>query len=98
LLGTLAEVLSVRQVTGSVRRSLRNISYEAEGKQRPATGGPSLPRRLLHELDNVRILAQAGIVAPMRPDRVAAIAVIGARAVSSSRPSRWPRSARTPCC
>src|SRR5581483_2547124 len=69
LLGTLAELVSVRQVTTNVRRSLRNIACEAEGRPRPAAGGPGLPRRLLHELDNVRILARAGIVAPMRPDR-----------------------------
>jgi fatty-acyl-CoA synthase len=38
-----------------------------------------LPRRLIHELGNVRILAQSGIVAPMRLDKVARIAAIGAR-------------------
>src|SRR6516164_6736436 len=41
--------------------------------------GLGIPRRLLHELDNVRILARRGIVAPMRPDKVARIALIGAR-------------------
>jgi fatty-acyl-CoA synthase len=79
LLGTLAELISVRQVSASVNRSLRNVVHEAEGTPRPAPGGPGLPRRLLHELDNVRILATSGIVAPMRPDRAAAIALIGAR-------------------
>ncbi|HEY1968227.1 MAG TPA: AMP-binding protein, partial [Pseudonocardia sp.] len=79
LLGTLAELMSVRKVRASVTRSLRNVTYEAEGSQRPVPGGPSLPRRLVHELDNVRILAKAGIVTPMRPDRVVAIAMIGAR-------------------
>jgi fatty-acyl-CoA synthase len=79
LLGTLAELVAMPQVSQSVQRSLRNVKYEAEGRERPATGGPSLPRRLLHELDNVWILAKAGIVAPMRPDRVARIALLGAR-------------------
>jgi fatty-acyl-CoA synthase len=79
LLGTLAELVSVRQVSASVTHSLRNVRYEAEGRQRPAPGGPSLPRRLLHELDNVRILARTGIVSPMRPDRVVGIAVLAAR-------------------
>jgi fatty-acyl-CoA synthase len=38
-----------------------------------------LPRRAVHEADNVWILAKAGIVSPMRPDRIARIALIGAR-------------------
>jgi fatty-acyl-CoA synthase len=79
LLGTLAELISVGQVGASVRHGLRNVKCEAEGSERPPLGGPSLPGRLLHELDNVWILAKAGMVAPMRPDRVARIAVIGAR-------------------
>jgi fatty-acyl-CoA synthase len=33
----------------------------------------------VHEADNVWILAKAGIVAPMRPDRIARIALLGAR-------------------
>jgi fatty-acyl-CoA synthase len=38
-----------------------------------------LPGRLLHELDNVRILAQSGMVAAMRPEKLARIALVGAR-------------------
>ena len=79
LLGTLAELISVRQVGASVRRGLRNAQCEAEGSDRPGQDGPSLPRRLLHEADNVWILAKAGLVAPMRPDRAARIALLGAR-------------------
>jgi fatty-acyl-CoA synthase len=79
LLGTLAELMSVRQVNASVERSLRNVIYEAEGRERPPLDGPSLPRRLLRELDNIRIIANAGVFAPIRPDRAASIAVIGAR-------------------
>jgi acyl-CoA synthetase (AMP-forming)/AMP-acid ligase II len=36
-------------------------------------------KRAIHELDNVRILAQSGMLAPMRPDRAARVALIGAR-------------------
>jgi acyl-CoA synthetase (AMP-forming)/AMP-acid ligase II/uncharacterized membrane protein len=79
LLGTLAELLSLPQVNASVRRSLQNVKREAEGEERPAVGGPSLPGRALHELGNVLILARSGMVAPMRPDKVARIAVNGAR-------------------
>jgi acyl-CoA synthetase (AMP-forming)/AMP-acid ligase II len=38
-----------------------------------------LGKRAIHELDNVRILAQSGMLAPMRPDRAARVALIGAR-------------------
>jgi acyl-CoA synthetase (AMP-forming)/AMP-acid ligase II/uncharacterized membrane protein len=79
VLGTLAELLSVPQVGASVRRSLENVKREAEGTERPPAPGPGLPRRLAHELENVRILARSGIVAPMRPSRVARIAMAGLR-------------------
>lgn len=36
LLGTLAELLSVPQVSGSVKRSLGNLKHEVEGTERPA--------------------------------------------------------------
>jgi len=79
LLGTLAELLSAPQVSGSVKRSLDNVKRAAEGRERPPPRGRSLPARLLHEIDNVWILAKSGMVAPMRPDRAARIALIGAR-------------------
>src|SRR5947208_6417507 len=79
LWGTLAELLSGPQISGSVRRSLENVKREAERTERPPLNGPSIPRRLVHELDNVWILAKHGMVAPMRPDKVARIALIGAR-------------------
>ena len=79
LWGTLAELLSRPQINGSVKRSLENVKREAEGTERPPLSGPSIPRRLVHELDNVWILAKHGMVAPMRPDKVARIALIGAR-------------------
>lgn len=60
-------------------RSLENVKREAEGAQRPAPRAPSLPARLLHELDNVWILGRSGMLAPMRPDRAARIGLIGMR-------------------
>jgi acyl-CoA synthetase (AMP-forming)/AMP-acid ligase II/uncharacterized membrane protein len=79
LLGTLSELLSRPQVSSSVARSLENVKREAEGREHQAPSGPSIPARLLHELENVRILAKSGLVAPMRPDRLARIALTGAR-------------------
>ena len=37
-----------------------------------------LPGRLLHEADNLRILAAAGMLRPIRPDKLARIALNGA--------------------
>jgi hypothetical protein len=48
-----------------MRRSLENITR--------------LPAWTAHELGNVWILARSGMMAPMRPDRAARVAVIGAR-------------------
>jgi fatty-acyl-CoA synthase len=79
LLGTLAELLSVPQVSASIRRSLLNVKREAEGEEQPGPSGPSIPGRLWHETGNLLILARSGMVAPMRPDKVARIALTGAR-------------------
>jgi acyl-CoA synthetase (AMP-forming)/AMP-acid ligase II/uncharacterized membrane protein len=79
LYGTLAELLSVPQINRSIKRSLQNVKLDAEGKERPAPSGPGLPARALHEVGNLAILAKSGMVAPMRPDKVAKIAWVGAR-------------------
>jgi fatty-acyl-CoA synthase len=79
LWGTLAELLSVPQIGGSVKRSLENLRCEAEGRDRPPPPGPNLLSRGLHETGNLAILTRSGMVAPMRPDKLARIAWIGAR-------------------
>jgi hypothetical protein len=38
-----------------------------------------VPGRLLHQADNLRILAKAGLIAPVRPDKLARMALAGAR-------------------
>lgn len=77
--GTLAELLSVPQINRSLKRSLQNVKLDAEGKERPPLSGPGLAARALHEAGNLAILARSGMVAPMRPDKVAKIAWAGAR-------------------
>lgn len=79
VLGSIAELLSFRMVAGSVRRSLEEAKRELEGDESAPADGPNPLSRLIHETDNVRILAQAGLVAPMRPDKLARIALAGAR-------------------
>jgi acyl-CoA synthetase (AMP-forming)/AMP-acid ligase II/uncharacterized membrane protein len=79
LLGTLAELVSVPQVSANLRRSLDAVKRAAEGTDQPVPNGPSLPARLLHEAANVGILAQAGIVRPLRPDKLARLGIAAAR-------------------
>ena len=79
LLGTLSELVAAPQVRGEVRASLASLAREATGQERPPPAGPALPRRLAHEAMNVGLLARAGLVAPMRPDKVARLAVAAAR-------------------
>ena len=72
VLGTVAELVSTREVSRRVRRGLRNVQCAAEGSPRPPRGGGrKLLSGLLHEAENVRILARAGLVAPLRPDKLA---------------------------
>ncbi|HET9718967.1 MAG TPA: AMP-binding protein [Solirubrobacteraceae bacterium] len=77
--GTLAELLSVPQINGSVKRSLENLRCEAEGRDRLPPPGPSLLSRGLHETHNLAILARSGLVSPIRPDKLARIAWVAAR-------------------
>ncbi len=79
LLGTLAELLSGPQVSARIRRGLRNVKAVAEGSDPPGRSGPSLAGRALHEAGNVLILARRGLVAPMRPDKLARLAIAGLR-------------------
>ncbi len=59
-------------------KRLQVIPPPAEGEQ-TEMDTPGIPARLLHEAVNVGILARSGLVAPMRPDKVARIAWIAAR-------------------
>jgi fatty-acyl-CoA synthase len=80
LLGTIAELVSRGEVLRLVRQWLNGVKAEAEGTPMPSAGsGTGLVGRALHEAGNVLILARAGIVAPMRPDKVARIGLAAAR-------------------
>jgi fatty-acyl-CoA synthase len=79
ILGSLAELLATPMIAGNVRRSLERLKHEAEGSTPTRPDQPGLLARLAHEADNVRILARSGMVAPMRPDKAARIALTGLR-------------------
>ena len=70
-LGLVADVAALPQIRGTMRGALEAIKREAEGAGAPAPRGPDPVRWLANELGNVRVLAEAGLVAPMRPDKLA---------------------------
>ncbi len=80
LLGTIAELVSRREITRMAKSWLQGLKDKSEEREPAASGGGlSIPARLVHETVNVAILARAGMVVPMRPDKVARIALAGAR-------------------
>ncbi|MGH2763247.1 MAG: AMP-binding protein [Thermoleophilaceae bacterium] len=72
LLGTMSEQLSKPMVAQNLERTLHNLRTEIEGgaEQVSDEGGMSVPARVAYTLGGVKILADAGVVRPMRPDRV----------------------------
>src|SRR5437763_3246447 len=73
-LGTLAELVARGEVSGLARRWLEGVKAAAEGNPQPSAGTTAgLVGRALHEAGNVWVLTRAGLVAPMRPDKVARI-------------------------
>ncbi len=80
LWGTLAELVSRREMARMARRWVQGLKDKAEEREPTArSDGHGIPARLAHEVVNVGILARAGMVVPMRPDKVARIALAGAR-------------------
>ena len=80
-LGTLAELVSRGEVSGLARRWLEGVKAAAEGNAPPSASGAAggLVVRALHEAGNVWVLTRAGLVAPMRPDKVARIGLAAVR-------------------
>jgi acyl-CoA synthetase (AMP-forming)/AMP-acid ligase II/carbon monoxide dehydrogenase subunit G len=75
ILGTVADLAALPRVRRLLEEGLRAIKHEVEQGSPPPIRPPSLPSRLLHELGNVAVLARAGIVAPMRPDKLPRLAL-----------------------
>jgi fatty-acyl-CoA synthase len=69
VLGTLADLASVRQVDGIMDRLLQRAACVIEERPIPAPSA-SLLGRAAHELGNVAVLVKAGIIAPMNPAKL----------------------------
>jgi acyl-CoA synthetase (AMP-forming)/AMP-acid ligase II/uncharacterized membrane protein len=70
LLGTLSEQVSKPMVARNLEQTLHNLRSEIEGGSgQVSEQGLSMPGRMAYALGSVKILAEAGVVRPMRPDR-----------------------------
>ena len=70
LLGTISEQVSKPMVAANLQHSLQNLKAEIEGGPDEVSEGKSIPGRVAYELGSVKVLIDAGVVRPMRPDRL----------------------------
>ena len=71
LLGTISERVAKPMVARNLEQTLHNLRLEIEGGSEDVSEqGMSLPGRVAYTIGGVKILAEAGVVRPMRPDRV----------------------------
>jgi len=74
LLGTLSDRFSAPMVRDNLRRSVDNIKRHLEGDGPSPESGRALPARILGAVGNgvhaARVLQSAGLVRPVRPDRL----------------------------
>jgi acyl-CoA synthetase (AMP-forming)/AMP-acid ligase II/uncharacterized membrane protein len=70
LLGAVSEQISRPMVAGSLDRSLQNLKVELEGGPQEVSEGMSIPGRVAYQLGSVKVLMDAGVVRPMRPDKL----------------------------
>ena len=72
LLGALSDQVSKPMVARNLERTLHNLSLELrqeEGTYEVSEDGMSLPGRAAYLLGGFKVLVDAGVVRPMRPDR-----------------------------
>jgi acyl-CoA synthetase (AMP-forming)/AMP-acid ligase II/carbon monoxide dehydrogenase subunit G len=75
LLGTIADRLGAPMVARTLEQTLQNLALELEDEEvREDVSGDettrSLPGNIAYQLGSVRVLAEAGIIRPIRPDRL----------------------------
>ena len=71
LLGTLSEQVSKPMVARNLEQTLHNLRLDIEGGPDDVSEqGMSLPGRVAYGLGGVKILAEAGVIRPIRPDRL----------------------------
>ena len=73
LLGSTADRVAAPMVATTLEETLKNLALELEDEEvleEVADDGKSLPGKLAYELGSVKVLVDAGVVRPMRPDRL----------------------------
>ena len=74
LLGTVADRLAGPMVARTLEQTLQNLALELEDEevreQVSDEDGKSLPAKVAYELGSAKILIEAGVIRPMRPDRL----------------------------
>jgi acyl-CoA synthetase (AMP-forming)/AMP-acid ligase II/carbon monoxide dehydrogenase subunit G len=79
LLGAISDRLSAPMVRTNLRRTLQNLRNELEGERSAPEPGMSLRRRVAYNLGSLKLLTDAGLIRPMRPDKPARLALMLAR-------------------
>jgi fatty-acyl-CoA synthase len=74
LLGSVADRIAAPMVATTLEETLKNLAVELEDEEvleEVAEGdGKSLPAKALYELGSAKVLIEAGVIRPMRPDRL----------------------------
>jgi acyl-CoA synthetase (AMP-forming)/AMP-acid ligase II/uncharacterized membrane protein len=70
VLGAISEQVSKPMVAGNLEQTLQNLKGEIEGGPDEVSEGMSIPGRVAYQLGSVKVLIDAGVVRPMRPDRL----------------------------
>jgi acyl-CoA synthetase (AMP-forming)/AMP-acid ligase II/carbon monoxide dehydrogenase subunit G len=72
LLGSLTDRLAAPMVAQNLEQTLQNLrkELEEEAETENVSDGMSLPEKAVHGLGSVKVLVDAGVVRPMRPDRL----------------------------
>jgi len=70
VLGVISDQIAKPVVARNLELTLHNLRQEIEGGATDVSDGMGLAGRAAHQLGNVKILIDAGVVRPMRPDRL----------------------------
>jgi acyl-CoA synthetase (AMP-forming)/AMP-acid ligase II/carbon monoxide dehydrogenase subunit G len=73
VLGSVADRVAAPMVATTLEETLKNLALELEDEEvleQVADDGKSLPAKVAYELGNVKVLIDAGVIRPMRPDRL----------------------------
>ncbi len=74
VVGAVTDRLSAPQVRGHLRTGLRHLKAELEGERVASDQGRGVVGTLTHEVGSLKIMREAGIIRPIRPDKLVRMA------------------------